>query len=233
MKLIDTLRNFKGAASIEELSTLFSDLAPAIIYGGYIKVGEDYHIYIHTVEFYFHSETGSPYDIQDPIVYHREGKYEGRRVPYFPVLSLHAHASGYDITFENGDLKYRASALIRAYSIYDVKEKRFLDTQKEGRHWDDRSTYLYDFINGFPIDGNRFIEWIDAEQTCPHEVKEPTPRRNVFTYENGKKTDKKICAHGASLERKTSLYDLHIQISTTCCNGRCCCHNKRRSARCF
>ena len=191
MKLIDTLRTFKGAASIEELSTLFSDLAPAIIYGGYIKVGEDYHIYIHTVEFYFHSETGSPYDIQDPIVYHREGKYEGRRVPYFPVLSLHAHASGYDITFENGDLKYRASALIRAYSIYDVKEKRFLDTQKEGRHWDDRSTYLYDFINGFPIDGNRFIEWIDAEQTCPHEVKEPTPRRNVFTYENGKKTDKK------------------------------------------
>ena len=191
MKLIDTLRNFKGEASIEELSTLFTDLAPAIIYGGYIKVGEDYHIYIHTVEFYFHSETGSPYDIQDPIVYHREGKYEGRRVPYFPVLSLHAHASGYDITFENGDLKYRASALIRAYSIYDVKEKRFLDTQKEGRHWDDRSTYLYDFINGFPIDGNRFIEWIDAEQTCPHEVKEPTPRRNVFTYENGKKTDKK------------------------------------------
>ena len=191
MKLIDTLRNFKGAASIEELSTLFSDLAPAIIYGGYIKVGEDYHIYIHTVEFYFHSETGSPYDIQDPIVYHREGKYEGRRVPYLPVLSLHAHASGYDITFENGDLKYRASALIRAYSIYDVKEERFLDTQKEGRHWDDRSTYLYDFINGFPIDGNRFIEWIDAEQTCPHEVKEPTPRRNVFTYENGKKTDKK------------------------------------------
>lgn len=191
MKLIDTLRNFKGAASIEELSTLFSDLAPAIIYGGYIKVGEDYHIYIHTVEFYFHSETGSPYDIQDPIVYHREGKYEGRRVPYLPVLSLHAHASGYDITFENGDLKYRASAFIRAYSIYDVKEKRFLDTQKEGRHWDDRSTYLYDFINGFPIDGNRFIEWIDAEQTCPHEVKEPTPRRNVFTYENGKKTDKK------------------------------------------
>ena len=181
MKLIDTLRNFKGAASIEELSTLFSDLAPAIIYGGYFKVGEDYHIYIHTVEFYFHSETGSPYDIQDPIVYHREGKYEGRRVPYFPVLSLHAHASGYDITFENGDLKYRASALIRAYSIYDVKEKRFLDTQKEGRHWDDRSTYLYDFINGFPIDGNRFIEWIDAEQTCPHEVKKPTPRRNVFT----------------------------------------------------
>ena len=81
--------------------------------------------------------------------------------------------------------------MIRAYSIYDVKEKRFLDTQKEGRHWDDRSTYLYDFINGFPIDGNRFIEWIDAEQTCPHEVKEPTPRRNVFTYENGKKTDKK------------------------------------------
>ena len=191
MKLIDTLRNFKGASSIEELSTLFSDLAPAIIYGGYIKVGEDYHIYIHTVEFYFHSETGSPYDIQDPIVYHREGKYEGRRVPYFPVLSLHAHASGYDITFENEALKYRASALIRAYSIYDVKEKRFLDTQKEGRHWDDRSTYLYDFINGFPIDGKHYIEWIDAEQTCPHEVKEPAPGRNVFTYENGKKTDKK------------------------------------------
>ena len=95
------------------------------------------------------------------------------------------------ITFENEDLKYRASALIRAYSIYDVKEKRFLDTQKEGRHWDDRSTYLYDFINGFPIDGNHYIEWIDEDQSCQHKVKEPSPRRNVFIYENGKKTDNK------------------------------------------
>ena len=191
MTLLESLKSFKGAATMDELTGLFRELAPAIIYGGYIRVGEDFRIYIHTVEFYFHSEKGSPYDIQDPIVYHREGKYEGRRIPYFPILSLHAHASGYDITFENEDLKYRASALIRAYSIYDVKEKRFLDTQKEGRHWDDRSTYLYDFINGFPIDVNHSIEWIDAKQSCQHEVKEPTPRRNVFIYENGKKTEKR------------------------------------------
>ncbi len=60
-------KNFKGAATIEELTELFKELAPAFLYCGHIRVGEDYRIYIHTVEFYFHAENGSPYDIQDPI----------------------------------------------------------------------------------------------------------------------------------------------------------------------
>lgn len=191
MKLVDRLKNFKGAQTTEELTKEFKSLAPAFLYGGYIKVGEDYRVYIHTVEFYFHAEAGSPYNIQDPIVYHREGKYEGRSVPYFPILSIHAHASGYDITFENEALRYRASALIRAYSVYDVRRKCFLNTQKKDRHWDDRSTFLYDFINGFPIDGSIHVQWVDEELPCPHDLKEPCPRRNVFVYENGQKTNKR------------------------------------------
>ena len=38
--------------------------------------------------------------------------------PYFPIMSLHAHMSGFDITFESEEGKYRASALIRKYSVY-------------------------------------------------------------------------------------------------------------------
>lgn len=59
--------------------------------------------YIRTVEFYFHSE--KPNGIHDPIVYHRNIRdLEGNlmeKVPYFPIMSLHAHSSGYDITFES------------------------------------------------------------------------------------------------------------------------------------
>lgn len=191
MKLLDYLNNFNESASEDELTEAFKELAPKFLYGGYIKVGKEYRIYIHTVEFYFHSEEGCDYKIEDPIVYHRNDKYPGRKVAYFPILSLHAHASGYDITFENEKMKYRASALIRAYSIYDVENGDFLEPQKKGRHWDDRSTYLYDYINGFSIDGKCSIEWIDEELPQPHDVNEPTPRRNVFLYDNGKRTDKR------------------------------------------
>lgn len=70
--------------------------------------------------------------VKDPIVYHRNNKYVEGDVPYFNPLSLHAHTSGFDITFENEKEKYRASALIRAYEVYDTEKKCFLvyDTQK-------------------------------------------------------------------------------------------------------
>lgn len=46
MTLIESLKSFKGAATMDELTGLFRELAPAIIYGGHIRVGEDYRIYI-------------------------------------------------------------------------------------------------------------------------------------------------------------------------------------------
>ena len=58
--LIESLKLFQakvnGQTTLEELTAEFEKLAPIFLYGGYINVRNDYHIYIRTVEFYFHSE---------------------------------------------------------------------------------------------------------------------------------------------------------------------------------
>lgn len=74
-KLIEELKGFEKnineVTNEIELQYLFEKLAPAFLYGGYIKVRDDYRIYVKTVEFYFHSENEN--GIHDPIVYHRNG----------------------------------------------------------------------------------------------------------------------------------------------------------------
>ena len=58
--LTNALTQFEAKAKVvsneTELQNIFKELAPAFLYGGYIKVREDYQVYIRTVEFYFHSE---------------------------------------------------------------------------------------------------------------------------------------------------------------------------------
>ena len=177
MKLYDKLKNFHNMDVDEfndtNLMNKFEDIAMTILYDGYIQVRNDYRIYIKTVEFYIHPEEDSPIRNTidpDPIVYHRDyrkGMFPCRKLPYFPLMTLHAHVSGLDITFENEKRKYRASALIRAYAIYDMSTKSFIKTKKKYKEgeapYDNRSTYLYDFINGFSlIEGNKNnIVWID------------------------------------------------------------------------
>ena len=61
MKLIEILKHFEekitsGKTEMSDLTSEFKDLAPYFLYGGYIKVHQEYQIYIKTVEFYFHSE---------------------------------------------------------------------------------------------------------------------------------------------------------------------------------
>lgn len=162
----------------EELSPEFKELAEHLIFGGHIIVGGRFLIYIRTVEFYFHQEKGP---IKDPIVYHRNGHVPGFKdieVPYFPLMSIHGHSSGYDITFESRDNSYRASALIRRYSVYDTESKTFIVED------DDRSTFLYYFLNGFSIEehGNNLNYWKDDELPGSHELKDPRPRRNVKIF---------------------------------------------------
>ena len=131
--LIEQLKSFEGKvikiSNEKELQSIFSELAPAFIYGGYIKVRDDYKVYLKTVEFYFHSE--NPDGIHDPIVYHRNGR-DLEKASYFPFMSLHAHSSGFDITFESKVEGYRASALIRSYELVDMQDGKFLrwDTKK-------------------------------------------------------------------------------------------------------
>lgn len=187
-KLIEKLKDFKEkvnrVANETVLQSFFEELAPAFLYSGYINVRNEYRVYIRTIEFYFHSE--EPNGIHDPIVYHRNGK-ELEEVPYFPFMSLHAHSSGFDITFENETEKYRASALIRSYEVIDMQDGKYLkwDTKKSMFVKSDmycyniQSTYLYALLNGFSLGNANDIRWVDEpiEQTKTIIQK---PRQNVF-----------------------------------------------------
>lgn len=179
--LMECLRAFNGAhgnsedQKIKSLEEPFEALAKKMIYGGYIRVRDEYAIFIHTVEFYYHEELNlDNLQIKDEKVYHRNGKFQHRQVPYFPLMTLHSHWSGFDITLENPKMHYRASALIRKYTVFDLVEKKFvhLDTSGEGiipeynlekePFFDGRSTYLQFYLNGFSMDGtNSGIEWKD------------------------------------------------------------------------
>lgn len=184
--------NPKSEEELEGSEGTFAELAETFLYGGYISVSdykeERYRIFIRTVEFYCHYE-GNEKDLpKDPIVYHRNGRYVKGEVPYFPLMSFHAHASGYDITFEKPDLLLRASALLRAYEVYDVQQEKFLfyDTTDKVFKVDDKrrvnkqSTYLYNFLNGF---GGNNIEWVDIPLSEQHKELKSAPRQNVYTYE--------------------------------------------------
>ena len=131
--LLECLKQFKEAPKGDKeirqkaLEEDFVLLAKKLLYGGYLMVGNKYRIDLDLVEFYYHEEKKDMENgIYDYIVYHRNGRYPGDPVPPFPIMSLHAHTSGYDITFEDPDGKYRASALIRAYSIFDLKKQGYV-----------------------------------------------------------------------------------------------------------
>lgn len=206
-KLIEKLKEFETKAisvSTEpELQSLFEKLAPAFLYGGYIKVRDDYKVYLKTVEFYFHSEKSN--GIHDPIVYHRNGR-DLEEASYFPLMSIHAHSSGFDITFESETGKYRASALIRSYEVIDTRYKKngekFLKwdsglvmfKKSDNYCFNTQSTYLKAVLNGFAFGNENDIRWIDSPRTQLQGITEKT-RQNVFQYKNEKeeyiKTDRR------------------------------------------
>ena len=190
-KLVETLKQFEEKANAvsneTELQSIFKELAQAFLYGGYIQVRDDYRVYIRTVEFYFHSEKN--HGIHDPIVYHRNGR-DFEEVPYFPLMTLHAHTSGFDITFESETGKYRASALIRSYEVkdkndeyltWDKKTSMFVKSKEYGHNT--QSTYLYALLNGFPLGNNNEIKWVDSPRAKSKDITEK-PRQNVFQSGN-------------------------------------------------
>lgn len=185
LKLIDmktlkeTLSNFwksynEKPLSEEQLQPVFKDLAEKIIFGGYINVNNQYHIFINTVEFYFHQEKED--GIKDYIVYHRNMRLSlpgFDNLPYFPLMHIHAHNSGYDITFEDAPSQTRASVLIRAYSIFDCQKKKFIVVN------DTRSTFLYYYLNGFNLDEycKNNVFWHDKKRDG--HLTEAKKRKNV------------------------------------------------------
>lgn len=110
--LSQLLKEFDGRSLNEvQLTDEFEKIAKSVIYGGHFRVNDDFDIYIHEIEFYFHSENESESCIRDWAMYHR-----GANIEYFPIGSLHPHRSGVDVTFERKG-SYRASFLIREYQI--------------------------------------------------------------------------------------------------------------------
>ena len=135
------------------------------------------------MEFYFHSEKND--GVHDPIVYHRNGRIL-EVVPYFPLMTLHAHNSGFDITFESETRKYRASALIRSYEVKDMKGNYLKWEKNKGMflktsdyRYNIQSTYLYPLLNGFNLSNNNDVKWIDSPRAQSLPLKEK-PRQNVF-----------------------------------------------------
>ena len=183
----------KHRTTWEQLNYEFKALAPYFLSGGYIKVREDYRVYPTTIEFYFHSEKED--GVKDPIVYHRNNNKVKGKIPYFPIMTLHAHDSGYDITFENEKEQYRASVLIREYQIWDEHNTCWLKWDATSQQFcpiingqDPRNTqvlYLKYILNSFAIGGYSCIDWINA--SSKDEINEATFRQNVPEFKKDTK----------------------------------------------
>ena len=192
LKAFDASHSDEVKQAYKELTGKFRILAKTFLYGGYIDVYGKYRIYPRTVEFYFHEEDGI---VKDWIVYHRNGnpRYDGvDDVLFFPTMSLNTHDSGFDISFENEEKKYRASVLIRRYSVYDMQKKAFIHmprpeaAEKKYPAWEEyRSTLLKSFLNGFSLCQESSVVWQDDFWGLDMKVKEPEPRQGVHKFIDG------------------------------------------------
>lgn len=191
VKTIKSLVSRKTYA--DEIAQCFIPCAKKILAGHFevkYKVGKD--VLIRKVqptvlELYYHEEKDGGF--RDPIMYHTdyrkrtEKKANGEtyfsltgltELPYYPIGSLNPHTSGIDVTFENAQEKYRASFLIRAYSVeYENGKTRAVDN----------STEIYDdlLLNGISLENADWIEWIDGKEDA--QLKERNWRRNVPDYD--------------------------------------------------
>ena len=136
------------------------------------------------IELYYHEEREGGF--KDPVMYHTNDRkntdgtsyFANRRinrVPYFPMGSMNPHTSGIDFTFENQEEQYRASFLIREYSLR-IDGGKPIPIKN--------STDIYDdmLIQGIPFGDADWIEWVDgAAPESFHVVR--GWRRNVAEYE--------------------------------------------------
>lgn len=165
----------------EKVSEWAMPIAEKIINGGYFKLPDGYCIRIDTLELYYNEEKDG--GLRDPIMYHTNDripqyvrKVKGDRYKYFSFGSLHLHTSGIDITFENESKEYRASFLIRGFSVFD-------NISAQPLFKEECSTKIYDFMFPYGINSENLekIHWEPFEWGS--EFTEPTGRQNVFEYE--------------------------------------------------
>lgn len=179
-------------------------IAKEIINNGYFRIAGHYCIRVDNLELYYNEE--SEYGLKDPIMYHtndripKHVKNAGiKDLPYFEVGSFNLHTSGIDITFENPDEHYRASFLIRGFSIFKFNGEKVLFLDEN----DGCSTKIYDFFfpNGTSKEAMGNIHW---ESYDWHTVFcEPRGRQNVLEYEKDPETGKYILNdNGESFKQK-------------------------------
>ena len=168
---------------IQKLAELFKPIAKYLLNEGCFEVYSDTklirRVFPFTVEFYYHEEEGN---IKDYIVYHKGVD------DYFKPGSINAHQSGIDITFENKDAKYRASALIRAFRVIEgddihapFKKDYRRSTRANREDVEYRSTYIYDYLfTNIPLPIN--VQWADCVLENDSDLKQGY-RVNVFEYD--------------------------------------------------
>lgn len=183
----------KGAAMIAEI---FMPIAKYAIYGGHFHVEYtkgnnrfDYDIKFNKIELYYHDEIA--YGHIDPIMYHSNlhipyyFKDRGiQEYPYYELGALNLHTSGIDVSFENEKKKYRASFLIRDFTVYNAEDSNVITIVKA----DPYSTHAFDwfFPNGINEETMKQITWIED---IPYEQTEKlcigqNVRQNVPLYDN-------------------------------------------------
>lgn len=122
------------------------------------------------------------------------------------------HTSGVDVTFENEEKQYRASFLIRAYSVDDNPVET-------------RSTYIYDdmFYMGIPFDEPIEIEWVEDKMDDNVQALKlkGTWRKNVPEY--------KRYEDGCYVKDKDGKY---IKEETTEVNDHTFVYGKSRYVKC-
>lgn len=191
-ELILKLREFQQERESQiKLEESFEKLARYLLYGGFFQCSKRFDLYITSVEFYYHEEDG---EIKDPIMYHRnKWKWNKKQEkisdikPYFEIGTLNPHISGVDITFEKPD-KYRASALIRAFKVYDKIKKKWIEVFDKKKNVciaeDNRSTYVYEYLfDGLSVDSKlNQLQWKNIDNNPSSKLKSPTTRQNVHYY---------------------------------------------------
>jgi len=190
--LYTTLSQFTGITDINDeeeklikIDHQFEKIAKEVFYGGYFLVNDNRKIYPKEIEFYYHEEDEK--GLKDPVMYHTNDR-EKKNIPYFPLGSLNFHISGIDVTFENEQKMYRASFLIRRYSVFTFDGNEWRETKQN----EERPTYIYeDMLMNIPIFKNINIKWVDEQKSI--EVSKldinGVVRTNVAAYkvdENGR-----------------------------------------------
>lgn len=168
-------------------------VAKKIINEGYFRIGNHYCIRVDILELYYNEEAEG--GLKDPIMYHTNdripkhlkdaGIYD---LPYFDIGSFNLHTSGVDITFEDPKEHYRASFLIRGFSVFRFNGNEVIFLNENN----DCSTKIYDFFfpNGTSAEALQDIHW--ESHVWKSSFSKPTGRKNVLQYAKDSATGKYI-----------------------------------------